>query len=308
MSSVNLYDVLEVEPDCTIQDIKDSYKKLVLKYHPDRPNGDSDMFELITQAYTTLSNSKRRQEYDQYYSISKQSELDHISLKKQSQNYYKYNKNSKSKEECKKEFEQEFNKKNIPITPITEKEYRKKLKDLETTREQEDIENIHEKIFDDGRFDISKFNAAYDAVHGSSASYDIIPHTGNPSAYNIMYGSNFSSTNINNPDDLDDLDNFTVDYAPINISNKSNKLTKEEIDNLKGASYVRNYKKPIKQEKIKKMIEKRESYDENYNDHKTDDYGGYGIFDKIGISKEEINDLYQEDIKSKYKKLLEDRR
>ena len=33
MTTIDLYDVLLVEPDCTINDIKEAYKKLAQKYH-----------------------------------------------------------------------------------------------------------------------------------------------------------------------------------------------------------------------------------------------------------------------------------
>ena len=50
MSTVNLYDVLNIEQDATKNQIKDAYIKLVKEFHPDKPKGDAEMFELITHA------------------------------------------------------------------------------------------------------------------------------------------------------------------------------------------------------------------------------------------------------------------
>ena len=60
MASVNLYDVLKVENDATRKDIKSAYKLLVKEFHPDRPTGDKEMFELVTHAYNVLSNEGAR--------------------------------------------------------------------------------------------------------------------------------------------------------------------------------------------------------------------------------------------------------
>jgi DnaJ-class molecular chaperone len=63
---MDYYSILQVEPDATLSDIKKSYKKLAIKYHPDK-NKDSDShtkFVDINTAYQVLSDEKRRYEYD----------------------------------------------------------------------------------------------------------------------------------------------------------------------------------------------------------------------------------------------------
>lgn len=62
----NFYDVLGVSQDSTEQDIKKSYRKLSLQYHPDR-NSDpqaTEKYKQINEAYETLSDQQRRQQYD----------------------------------------------------------------------------------------------------------------------------------------------------------------------------------------------------------------------------------------------------
>lgn len=60
---MNLYQILELNNNANLNEIKKQYKKLCLKYHPDK-NGDKDKFILINQAYEILSNDETRKIYD----------------------------------------------------------------------------------------------------------------------------------------------------------------------------------------------------------------------------------------------------
>jgi molecular chaperone DnaJ len=57
------YKVLQVEKNASPEEIKQSYKKLAKIHHPDR-GGDKETFQKIQSAYETLSDEKKRQEYD----------------------------------------------------------------------------------------------------------------------------------------------------------------------------------------------------------------------------------------------------
>ncbi|CAL9683109.1 unnamed protein product [Knipowitschia caucasica] len=61
------YDILGVPKDATERQIKKAFHKLALKYHPDRNKGPDaeSKFREIAEAYETLSDDKRRREYDQ---------------------------------------------------------------------------------------------------------------------------------------------------------------------------------------------------------------------------------------------------
>ncbi len=58
------YDVLGVSKNATDKEIKSAFRKLAQKYHPDA-GGDEKKFKEISEAYETLSNEKKRKEYDQ---------------------------------------------------------------------------------------------------------------------------------------------------------------------------------------------------------------------------------------------------
>ena len=60
----NYYDILGVKRDATQDDIKKAFRKLAAKYHPDA-GGDEKKFAEVSEAYTTLSDEKKRKEYDQ---------------------------------------------------------------------------------------------------------------------------------------------------------------------------------------------------------------------------------------------------
>lgn len=61
----NYYDVLGVDKKATKDDIKKAFRKLAQKHHPDK-GGDEARFKEITEAYSILTDEKRRREYDSY--------------------------------------------------------------------------------------------------------------------------------------------------------------------------------------------------------------------------------------------------
>lgn len=61
----NYYDILGIDKKATADEIKKAFRKLAQKHHPDK-GGDEAKFKEITEAYSILTDEKRRREYDSY--------------------------------------------------------------------------------------------------------------------------------------------------------------------------------------------------------------------------------------------------
>ena len=62
----NYYEVLGITKSASEDDIKKAFRKLAHKYHPDKKGGDEKKFKEVSEAYTVLSDKKKRAEYDTY--------------------------------------------------------------------------------------------------------------------------------------------------------------------------------------------------------------------------------------------------
>ncbi|MFH1720185.1 MAG: molecular chaperone DnaJ [Patescibacteria group bacterium] len=67
--SKDYYNILGVSKSANDNEIKQAYRKLALKYHPDKHKGDKDAekkFKDINEAYQVLSDKQKRSQYDQF--------------------------------------------------------------------------------------------------------------------------------------------------------------------------------------------------------------------------------------------------
>jgi len=67
IEEIDLYEIMGLDEDATDKEIKKAFRKLSLKYHPDKNQGDgeaADKFREITDAYEILSDEKKKFQYD----------------------------------------------------------------------------------------------------------------------------------------------------------------------------------------------------------------------------------------------------
>lgn len=84
----NYYKILEIEYNADLIAVKKAYRRLALKYHPDKNNSQNaaSLFIEITEAYEVLKDNIKRQEYNKLYNIFFQSE--NINSKTYNENNY----------------------------------------------------------------------------------------------------------------------------------------------------------------------------------------------------------------------------
>jgi len=78
---MNLYSILELETNSSHDDIRKAYKKLALKYHPDKnplDPGSAEKFHSVSMAYEILSDPIQRKKYDAMNPKKKQTIFDMI--------------------------------------------------------------------------------------------------------------------------------------------------------------------------------------------------------------------------------------
>ena len=69
MAQRDYYEVLGVKKGASIEELKKAYRKLAVKYHPDKNPGDKqaeERFKEINEAYAVLSDPKKKEQFDQF--------------------------------------------------------------------------------------------------------------------------------------------------------------------------------------------------------------------------------------------------
>lgn len=62
------YDILGIEKNASEEEIRKNYKKLAIKFHPDKNKSSlsSDAFKKVSHSFSVLSNKEKRNNYDKY--------------------------------------------------------------------------------------------------------------------------------------------------------------------------------------------------------------------------------------------------
>lgn len=328
-SSVNLYEVLNLEKTATKKEIKKAYRRMVKEFHPDH-GGDPQLFELVTHAYNVLYNEESRATYDNAYSISKRAEGNFQDMKDEAQAFLEAQENEAklhSKEEVENEFKlanSELNAKHGYQTSselnkeIDQDEFNNRMTDLEILREQEEIEYEQEQLFDDQAMNgdnfNAMFNAAWDKKYGGGTS--LVAHDGNPDAFD---GSGFGSfetheeNNLYREDENDSAFNGE-NFGSLNMGQTGRRLTRKEVSELQGAEYTNNHTKDASTDEYKAMLEQRmkerELETQELDDFEMDDFvddetfGGYGLSHQLGFTGSDITWDNSDHIREKHRLLL----
>jgi curved DNA-binding protein CbpA len=212
---VNLYEVLDINEEASEIEIKKQYKKLILKYHPDKNNNDSEIYELITLAYNILSNKELKKLYNELRLIK----WDFTKLKKESlKTTPKYEKKNFDR------LNEEYNKKhgcNINEKILNIQEFNKKLTELIDERNKEIIKlkKINKKEF---QKEFEKVSRLEDNINN-----DLIPY-------------NLELVLLNNIDNINKL--YDTGETVINKRFLLNILPKYKENNVSYEDQIKNYK------------------------------------------------------------------
>ena len=333
---IDLYDILGLTGDVCKQEncneiIHKAYLKKAKVCHPDKHPGKKDVaeiFELLTSAYNILIDEKKRDSYNHKMKLNKQSSNDYFKLKKGATDYSQTigeyipptDQQKLSFKDQMRAIDAKHGYDPNKTDAIPAHEARKIMNDMSKIRSAQDRDLRPERLFDDGRFDLKKFNAAFDMVHNKEHDA-LVPHTGVPSAWNDLgTAANYSM--------FDDLDNIYVDdgsrldtcrqtYGGIDFAQPRKTLSKDDIINMRGADYVdghniigEDYYRDMKTKLRDRNADASNFENMTYGDFKRDDTAGYGIFDQLGFKFDDrlALDVDDDDISKKFEKLMTERK
>ncbi len=128
----NYYSILGVTPDSTDLEIKSAYRSLARKFHPDVNPSGAERFKDISEAYETLSDSKKRLQYDTINGFFKSApKPDYQSSDKAQEEYKKTSDKKEQKNEQKSEEKYEHkSSKNSGTKKQKNDEFSKKINDI----------------------------------------------------------------------------------------------------------------------------------------------------------------------------------
>ena len=237
----NFYEILEVNEDSSIDQIRKNYLKLAKKYHPDQ-GGNCEMFELISQAYECLSKPEYRKNYDLEYNNMKDNEVKN----KDNVDYFKYEfndfkkKNNKSLNDT--EIDNLYNELFKKKTTDKDIDFNNKIMDIKTEREMNEIEftddyykNIIEKnnVSVNDLFDFLKKENNQQIVNKPIVAYELTC-SNKESNYSSFLENDMSTNSYDLENNIDigkknfDINKFT-DWKQTKKNDR--KLTAEDIEN-----------------------------------------------------------------------------
>ena len=167
-----LYEIIGVSKSATHNEIRIAYHKLIKKIHPDKNTKVLHInVEEINNAYGVLKDPMKRSNYDQTLNYRRSKDPDFVDMKKSAIDFFKSHDSNalftsnleKNLIKAQKTFEEEMKILNIKtkateenLNSISDLDYR--IRNLEITRNQEEIETLPDHDEPLSHFDIKKFN------------------------------------------------------------------------------------------------------------------------------------------------------
>jgi curved DNA-binding protein CbpA len=147
---IDLYEILELNIECTPDEIKSSYIRLAKKHHPDQ-GGNSDLFQEVTRAYEILYSEITRKEYDLYYlkkSTDQYKVDDAIKFKNEFINFINTNKKIISEEKLDELYNDVFKDrieyKEVKLESV---DLKKRINDINLERKNIDIDTLDDRLY-----------------------------------------------------------------------------------------------------------------------------------------------------------------
>jgi curved DNA-binding protein CbpA len=241
------YKLFNVDENTTIQDIKKTYKKLSRKYHPDKNNGNSDIYIIIKKAYNSLINeisNQRPTERTMETYKTQNSDIDRTIDGMENVHIDKNNFDSDK-------FNQVFD--NVRIDNPFDKGYSKE--DLDDEIDEDYLQSIEQSNINN-----NNFNDIFDSIKHSHKNNQVIKYD-EPMAMNAGAGAGFSELGIDNIDDFGvqgQFADFKQAYTKTTFIDPNNVKTTQynNMEELKSARSNISYNlSNADKEKIKKKKE-----------------------------------------------------
>lgn len=105
----NYYQILGIERNSSLPEIKKAYRKLATKFHPDKNGGDKffeERFKEIQEAYEVLTIPLKKERYDNEYDVFFNKQKAHQTTSNKNQTENKQSKSYTEKENQRKEYDQ----------------------------------------------------------------------------------------------------------------------------------------------------------------------------------------------------------
>ena len=264
---VDYYKVLNIDIEATSTEIKNSYLKLAKKHHPDHTNGgNSNLFQLICNAYECLYNKDRRKEYDLLYLKRSFDELKDDTLVKFKGDFNEFVTTSVkplNKDKIDEIFSEIFSE-ILKEKKFNDSELEKRLVDISLERETQDIEtkddSIKELLEKEKEIDL---NDVFEYKKSKTENNNIIDKE--VGTVDLLYFDKFgsyellnSNTNENNREYLSNIYS-NIGEINVNMNTEGGKINYEDIKEWKNK---KKYDKKLSSDEIEEYIKIRR-FEEN---------------------------------------------